>query len=383
MTARPARLGVPLFAGGLVLALSLADGGFFAWTWPWTILALVTAAVGFALLGGVTRVSALEAAFVVGLAALAAWQAASAWWSPDPERALDDALRGAVYVAGAGAFLVLARAGGPRPLAAGVVGGGVLTLTIGLAEHTRARVDPFQGSLLFQPIGYANAVGILATVTALVALGLLLEARAPAMRLLLLAAVGVCLLALVLAESRAAWLAAALGLVTTAVFGLRGRRPWALPAWLGSVALLLVAVLVSPLVFSSAGLHGLLSDRAYYWPVAWYGLDAPLHGLGSGAFAQLWALERPVPANAIDAHSLFLEALLELGTIGLVILVATLVLPLVAALRLPGGWAAGVTGAYTAFLAHAAVDWDWEVPVVALVGVACAAMLLSATGRSP
>ena len=370
-------VGIASFAAAAVVLLSVADGGFFRWTWPWATIALAAAAAGAALLLPVGRLTALEVAFVVGLAALAAWQAASAWWSPDPERSLDDALRGTVYVAGAAAFLVLARAGGPRPLAAGLVGGVALTLAVGLAEYARAEVDPFQGSLLFQPVGYANAVGILAAVAALVAVGLLLEASSPAPRGALLAAVGLCVLALVLTESRAAWLAAALGLVTTIVFRQRGRR-WALPAWLGLVAVLLIAILVSPLVFASGSLHGLLSDRAYYWPVAWHGLDAPLQGLGSGAFAQLWALERPVPANAIDAHSLFLEALLELGAIGFVVLVVTLVLPLVVAPRLAGGWAAGLTGAYTAFLAHASVDWDWEMPVVTLAGLACGAALLSA-----
>jgi O-antigen ligase len=342
-----------------VLALALADGGFFPRTWPWTMLALVTAAVGVALLGGVTRVSALEAAFVGGLAALAGWQALSAEWSPDPERSLEDGFRGAVYAAGAAAFLVLLRAAGPRRLLTGVVAGVALTLAIGLADHARGQADPLQGSLLSQPIGYANAVGILAAVAALVALGLLVDASSPATRLALLATVGLCVLALVLTESRAAWLAAALGLVTAIVFRLRGPRRWVVPGWLAIVALVLVALLVSPLAFGSGSLHGLLSDRAYYWPVAWHGLEAPIHGLGSGAFAHLWALERTVPANAIDAHSLFLEALLELGAIGLAVLVATMVLPLI-------------------FLAHAAVDWDWEVPVVALTGIACGAALLTA-----
>jgi hypothetical protein len=139
-----------------------------------------------------------------------------------------------------------------------------------------------------------------------------------------------------------------------------------------------VALLVSPLVVEPARLHAALSDRAYYWPVAWHALSSPIRGLGSGSFAQLWALERPVPVNAIDAHSLFLEALLELGAIGLVLVVATLSLPLVGAPRLVGGWAAGATGAYVAFLVHAAVDWDWEMPAVTIAGLGCGATLIVA-----
>jgi hypothetical protein len=55
----------------------------------------------------------------------------------------------------------------------------------------------------------------------------------------------------------------------------------------------------------------------------------------------------------------------------------TLALPLAVASRLTTGWAAGATGAYTAFLVHAAVDWDWEVPAVTIAGLACGAALLS------
>ena len=37
-----------------------------------------------------------------------------------------------------------------------------------------------------------------------------------------------------------------------------------------------------------------------------------------------------------------------------------------------------IFGAYTAFLVHAGVDWDWELPAVTLVGLLCAAALLVA-----
>jgi hypothetical protein len=39
-------------------------------------------------------------------------------------------------------------------------------------------------------------------------------------------------------------------------------------------------------------------------------------------------------------------------------------------------------GAYTAYLVHAGVDWDWEVPAVTLAALACAgALLLAARGN--
>ena len=84
--------------------------------------------------------------------------------------------------------------------------------------------------------------------------------------------------------------------------------------------------------------------------------------------------------NVRDAHSLYLEILAELGPIGLALLVAALVLPLVALWRVRA-WAPAATpaAAYLAWLVHAGIDWDWEVPVTTLVALACAAVLLGAT----
>jgi len=72
-----------------------------------------------------------------------------------------------------------------------------------------------------------------------------------------------------------------------------------------------------------------------------------------------------------DAHNLYLETLSELGPIGLGLLVALLAIPLVAAVRarrhplIPAAAAA-----FTAYVAHAAADWDWELAGVTLAAVA-------------
>lgn len=378
MAPRLLRLAVPVYASAVVFVLSLADGGFFASTWPWAILALGSAAAGLVLLLPDARPAPFELAFVLGLAALACWQALSAEWAPDPARALEDALRGTVYVTAAAAFLALGRAAGPATVLVGVVAGGAATLAYGLVERARSRVvDPFEGTLLYQPIGYANAVGILAAIVALLAIGMLLEQLSRPLRAVLATVVCLALTALAFTHSRGAWLAGLLGLMTMAVSASAARRR-STPLWLGLVALFVVAVLVSPLVAEPSRLHAVMSDRAHYWPVAWHALDFPDRGLGSGSFAQLWALERPVPVDAIDAHSLFLESLLELGAFGLALVVATLSLPLVGTPRLASGWAAGATGAYVAFLVHAAVDWDWEMPAVTIAGLGCGATLIVA-----
>jgi hypothetical protein len=122
------------------------------------------------------------------------------------------------------------------------------------------------------------------------------------------------------------------------------------------------------------------NGRGEYWHVAWaMARDEPLLGTGAGSFEAHWLQERPVSFHARDAHNLYLETFAELGVLGLALLVATLALPLIAlqqSRRLTFGPAAG--GAFVAYLLHASVDWDWEVPAVTLPALFCAATLLAA-----
>src|SRR5207249_4783363 len=81
-----------------------------------------------------------------------------------------------------------------------------------------------------------------------------------------------------------------------------------------------------------------------------------------------------------------LETLAELGLVGFVLLVFVLAVPVVAAWRIRGRpLVAGAYGEYAAFAAHAAVDWDWELPAVTLAGLFCGALLVAAarTERGP
>jgi hypothetical protein len=132
-------------------------------------------------------------------------------------------------------------------------------------------------------------------------------------------------------------------------------------------------------VFSASG-----SSRSDYWSVAWRETtDHPLLGGGAGSFGAWWLRLRPIDFGTLDAHELYLETLAELGPIGLLLLCAALALPLAAlrrARRAPLGAACGA--AYVAFLLHAAVDWDWELPAAGLAGVLCGVALLRAEGRS-
>jgi hypothetical protein len=97
--------------------------------------------------------------------------------------------------------------------------------------------------------------------------------------------------------------------------------------------------------------------------------DHPLAGIGSRGFGPAYLEERHSPDTPARAHSVELDALSELGIVGLALLVAVLVLPLppiVSRMRArdPAATAAFAGGAY--WLVHASADWIWTVPACGL-----------------
>lgn len=132
--------------------------------------------------------------------------------------------------------------------------------------------------------------------------------------------------------------------------------------------------------FQDVGTNG----RSDLWRVALRdgAREHPLRGTGSGSFARLWAADGTTHFEAVDAHSLPLETLGELGIVGLALLLATLAIPLVALARRaiagpPAAWG-GLLAGTAATLVAAAYDFDWEltallIPVFAAGGLALAA----------
>ncbi len=122
------------------------------------------------------------------------------------------------------------------------------------------------------------------------------------------------------------------------------------------------------------------SNRSDYWRVAWREVEAdPWLGGGAGSFQRYWLRHRSANLPVLDAHSLYLETLAELGPIGLALLLCALAVPLLglrAARRMP--LAAAAFGGYVAYLVHAGIDWDWEMPAVTLTALACGVVLLLA-----
>ena len=125
------------------------------------------------------------------------------------------------------------------------------------------------------------------------------------------------------------------------------------------------------------------SYRVDLWDSAWRGYEEhPLLGLGAGGYEQHWLQDRPFEHKVRDAHSLYLETLAELGPVGLALLLLALGAPLaaaVAARRQP--LASAAFAAYAAYLVHAGVDWDWELPALTLSALICASALLAMARR--
>ena len=126
------------------------------------------------------------------------------------------------------------------------------------------------------------------------------------------------------------------------------------------------------------------NGRVDTWRIAWDEWQTnPAVGAGAGTYWQSWAAARPITGDVRDAHSLYIETLGELGIIGLALLMLALLVPVAAAVRARRTAIVPVAfGGYAAWLAHAGVDWDWE-----LLGVTLPALLvgvaLVAAARQP
>jgi hypothetical protein len=143
---------------------------------------------------------------------------------------------------------------------------------------------------------------------------------------------------------------------------------------------------------SSAGdLRERLTDpandgRTNLWRVALHGFAAsPLHGYGAGMYQTVWDRNRPSFAYTINAHSLYLQAMAELGIPGLVLLLTAILAILVGLGARARGPRRSIYGALLAagvvWALHAGVDWDWEMPVVTIGFFAAAGAALSPRKR--
>ncbi|MDQ3672123.1 MAG: O-antigen ligase family protein [Actinomycetota bacterium] len=374
----------------IVTVVAFADGGYFSETWAWTTLALVSLALIVLLLRGKIVLGRFDLAGLAALAGFIGWVGLSASWSPTPDDSLQEAQRGLIYVAALLAFVLLVEREEIRDHLTGVAAAVSLVAAYGLGERLMGKqptaTDPIQGTRLIEPLGYANALGILVVLSLLLSLGLALHAGSHRGRALWLAPIIVLLPAFAWTESRGGSFALVVGLLVLAV---AERRTIAtlLPGSRGLHATIgtgLAVVVVCVVVIAAFRTDRPLGPRVDYWSVAWSQWEANTWlGAGAGTFAQYWQRE-DAPVAVRDAHSLYLETLAELGPVGLLLLLVALTIPILAALSARDAPLTGVSAsAYSAYLVHAGLDWDWEMPAVTLAGLLCAVGLLAAARQKP
>jgi len=137
--------------------------------------------------------------------------------------------------------------------------------------------------------------------------------------------------------------------------------------------------------FTRLGSNGRIQE----WRVAFKDgfLRHPVGGTGAGTYELLWTRYAPSPARVLDAHSVYVEVLAELGIVGAVLLVGVFLAMLIALARRARGperevWAALMAGAVM-YVVHTGVDWDWEMPAVTAWFFAAGALALAAPADRP
>lgn len=424
-------LAVAALGAWLVLGVGLTDGGYFG-------RSTTAMTVAFAAIGGLGLVIAparpiTPAGITTGLAmtGLLVWVALSALWARPGADVWFETRRCLLYATALWALLIVVDAPRTRSLLVGLVCGigGVAVVALGMRASAGAPVDPYYGSLLSQPVDYPNALGVLMAIGFVLTLGLLVrEQRAGQLtRARCGAALAtVLLLALALTASRGAAAALAAGLLAGVVLAPRGSRAVltatgvltvsvALVGWQSVTqlraegpTLALVATAVAlvgagiPTVITRLSRRGLAlivaalvalasitatldppsltsSYRSAYWRAAAAETrEHPVLGSGAGSYSLVWLDHRTVEATVRDAHSLYAETLAELGPVGVALVLALLCTPLAVGARRPRTDVnAATTAAFLVFVLHAGIDWDWEMPVVTLTALGCAAALLS------
>jgi O-antigen ligase len=125
---------------------------------------------------------------------------------------------------------------------------------------------------------------------------------------------------------------------------------------------------------------GSTSGQRYdLWRVAYREFQsAPLTGVGEGSYPRRYYVERKTDRNLSTPHSLPIAVLAETGLVGLLLLLA---MPLAAAWAVARGWralppearrpASALLATAAVMLGQATVDWLWQIPAMAGLGLVC------------
>ena len=292
------RLAISLVAFLLVVLIGNAHGGYFPTAWGWSGLALAWMA-GLALLltARPTLGGRLELAFLASLLLLIAWTALSILWSSDAEQSVLEVQRAIVYGAAVLAGLLVVREVSVPHLLGGLLAGIVWISLQALSSRLfPPAARPGTAGMVFQdrlfgPISYANGLGLLSVMGALLALGFALQARSLPGRAAAAAALPILLTTAYFTFSRGAAAAMVVGLVaaiaidprrlTTLSAGVLVAVPSAVGVWLASR---------SPALTSTIGRRSLIADegRDLAFQIGLLSVCAAAIAIG------VWAVERRV-----------------------------------------------------------------------------------------
>jgi len=125
------------------------------------------------------------------------------------------------------------------------------------------------------------------------------------------------------------------------------------------------------------------SGRWQFWSASISEFRAhPLNGGGAGSWEAWWLQHGSLPQPSEFAHSLYLEALGELGIVGLLLIGGAVLVAVVGAVRsalaLHSGEIAAAAACGIAFFVAAAYDWVWQLAGIAVVGVGMLGFALGA-----
>jgi O-antigen ligase len=396
---------IPTGLIAILLLLPLSDGGR-------TSFARAMLAAGVFLLIALLLVGRESAAFVSALPLR--WLAlaglvivASLFRSIFKDFSVKDALVlssviGAAILAGH-----VARHGHRRPLTFALLGSGVLASLLAVPAYLAAPAGSQAASALSGSFHYPNGLASFLLLTVFLPFTLIFHGRTRLSSLASTVILAVLAAGLVLTYSRGAWAAGLLALSCWILLERRlvwtNRRYMALAALL-TLTLVLVATRrpaaeIAPRLASLTEATSRESpDPSFQWRQEIYAWtidivrDHPWSGTGIGTFPIAIKLYQRVPyVTGLYAHSHYLQTAAEMGLPGLAALLLVLGVLFGRGRRIIGslepqspdrslavGLAAGLLGSSV----HAAVDFGWSYPAVALVLGVEAAMLLS-LGPSP
>lgn len=206
----------------LVGGVSAAAGGYFPTSWGWTALALFWVTAITLLIRRDAESGPLEGVFLGALTLFGGWIWLSTTWSESAPRSFLEGEHVLVYIAAAAAGLLLVRRRSVPQLLGGVLAGITLISVWGLATrlfpNRIGTFDPIAGYRLEEPVGYWNALGILAVVGALLALGFAARGLSVTGRALAAASLAVLLPTLYFTYSRGSWVALGGGVAAAVLF---------------------------------------------------------------------------------------------------------------------------------------------------------------------